>query len=648
MKNKKILIVLLLSFIFLLFSCKKEEKLIFWETKDFEYIIGNEQPDYYSDLNVYAFDNTNLTNLVIIDDSSVDYNNEGSYNLIYKVNYLGNDYTKTNKVLVIKPDHTYYNVSFVTNIDEPMNDIIVKENSLLVLSNELTNNHMYLWGWYLEPDFITKWDFDNDLVENDMTLYAYWTSEVVDLNFYYINDTHGAVLESYENMGMAKIGNLIIDEKTNNPETTIFISGGDMLQGQLISNYNYGTTMIDILNDLSLDAYNIGNHEFDWGIDKVMSYFNGENDLQANFPFLGGNVYEYATGDLLEGLKPYTIIEKSNVKIAIIGMMGYRLEGSIAYDRIKDYHFIDPINETKYWSEYVKKHEGADIVVAVNHHDSDAYNNALKNLPRDRQIDAIFNGHSHQYYIRDYYNQNSNAHIIQSGRNGSNVGRITLTYSYKDGVIKSKAINLTQNNESRLRVENEQIKEKVNHYLSFVSDEYEELMVSKYKYDQTALTNYIAKLMQIYSNADVGIHNFGGTRAPIRAGESLTFAKLYEISPFDNKVVSVDIKGSVLKRLITNNSNDYYFRDNLSPSNINSNETYKVATNDYIYGNSYDLKNGTNYIDDNTLVLDLFHQTILNQKDIHDFWDTSLEIIFNNVVFSGKYYYFPKKEQFFI
>src|SRR5690606_15043436 len=155
---------------------------------------------------------------------------------------------------------------------------------------------------------------------------------------------------------------------------------------------------IDILNHMQLDAYVVGNHEFDWDFNVVTQYFNGEHALQANFPLLGANVYETTTNKRHADVEPYTIIAKAGIQIAVIGTIGYGLESSISYPRIQDYYFTDPIELTGYWAEYVRLEEGADIVVAINHQDANFYNNQVAAFTGNKRIDAIFNGHTHYAY----------------------------------------------------------------------------------------------------------------------------------------------------------------------------------------------------------------------------------------------------------
>ena len=249
-------------------------------------------------------------------------------------------------------------------------------------------------------------------------------------------------------------------KKTKNPDTTLFITGGDILQGQLISNWYDGASTIELLNDLSLDAFVVGNHEFDWGIDVVTQYFDGSHSLQANFPLLGANVYEKSTNKLAPTFKPYTLIEKSGLKIAIIGTIGTGLESSIAYARIKDHKFIDPIERTSYFAQQARTQDGADIVLAINHGDDDWYNTSVANFTGDAKVDAIFNGHTHRYYTKDI----NNTPIIQSGANGSHVGHVTLNYSTIQGVYSYNHKNLNEAAEPRLRSEYASISQK-NRYI---------------------------------------------------------------------------------------------------------------------------------------------------------------------------------------
>ncbi|WP_025724711.1 bifunctional metallophosphatase/5'-nucleotidase [Acholeplasma granularum] len=451
------------------------------------------------------------------------------------------------------------------------------------------------------------------------------SNNTTDLYFYYINDLHGALLPSDDSLGLANIGNLILNSQEKYNDKTIFLSGGDMLQGQLISNWYDGASVISVLNDLDMDAFVLGNHEFDWGIEEVTQYFNGNNEVQANFDLLGANVYSVETNQMINDVKPYTIIEKSGIKIAIIGTMGYDLERSIAYTRIKDYKFIDPVYEVEKYAKHVREFEGADIVVAINHDDSSYFNNSVANFTGDSQVDLIFNAHTHRSYVRTI----NNKYVIQSGSSGSNVSYVKLTFNKYDGIINSSANNLNQTNEILLATPNPLIESKLNGYYQEISGLYDEIMKSKYFVSQGELTTYIAKLMTVYFNTDVGIHNYAGTRSNITANESLSYSKLFQISPFDNTVVVVEVTGSELKTLVGEYT---YYKEGFNYSMISNSKTYKVAINDYLMGGNSMLRNKENVQYTGVSLHDLFVETVENQALLYDEWTIQLPLIFNKPI----------------
>lgn len=555
---KKLMSFIVLSLVLILISCQTlkdspgEDTIIFEVADDIEYVIGEELPIYLEYVTAKDINNITFIHFVSYDDSLVNYEVEGEYQVVFELNY--EQYHKTITV-----------------------DVRV------VLTSTIIN---------------------------------------LDLNIYYINDFHGAVLNNEEQIGLSRIGNLIMDEKNNNPDSTLFLAGGDILQGQLISNWYDGASTIELLNDMELDAFVAGNHEFDWGVDVLTQYFNGQSNLQANFPLLGANVYEKSSNEMVDGFEPYTIIEKSGVKVAVIGTVGFGLESSIAYARIKDYKFIDPVERVMYFAHKARTEDDADIVIAINHADDDGFNNSIANLKGDYKVDAILNGHTHRYYTRTI----NNVPVMQSGANGSHVGHVTLNYDSKQGVYNFTQENLTQFTEERLNFEQSSIKSKIDNFYNEISGLYDPIMVSSESIDKGLLSNYIGKLMQTKFGADVGLHNAGGTRDSISNGESLSYAKLHAISPFDNTVVLIDVTGEELLNAI--GSENAYFRTGLSKNDIQMQSIYKLALNDYIFGAKWFLRDKPAVFTGVT-VLDLFVETVENQSGVYETWSTTLPIMFN-------------------
>lgn len=444
---------------------------------------------------------------------------------------------------------------------------------------------------------------------------------------YYLNDTHGAIFNKGSELGMARIANYIKEDRDSN---SVFITGGDILQGQLISNSNRGAIFMEVFNEMELDAFVVGNHEFDWGIDEILKYFNDEeNDVKANFPLLGANVIDNRTGKIPVGMDTHTIIERDGHLIGIIGVIGDGLESSIAYHRVSNYQFTNAYNAVEKIATGIAPL--VDFILVVNHADDSRFNERVAKI---NKVAAIFNGHSHQEKIGLVVN-NDNKYIpwIQSRHNGHMVGKISLTFdvnsknklTYVSGVAENIK-NHTYLNSSDPNVENI-----INNYYTELANVYTEvLLVSEAEYKQNDLAHYIARLMKEVSGAVAGFQNSGGTRATISNNQQITGADIFQIFPFDNVIIVSEVKGSVLKILL----NDSYFFTNssINQASINDDLYYKVATNDYVFYSTYNTHtfgSAINVVEIGDMY-EVFYQVMLNLKaEGYTTFNTDLPILFN-------------------
>ena len=316
------------------------------------------------------------------------------------------------------------------------------------------------------------------------------------LEIYYINDFHGALEQDDDQLGIAYIANYIKTRKEMYPENVLFIAGGDILQGSALSNYYYGLSTINLLNLIGLDAFTLGNHEFDWGIETVLAYADGNTENgEANFPFLGANVFFKHTTNIPEEIEPYTIIQKGNYKVGIIGTMGYGLESSIAYSRISDYEFGSPITAVKYYAEYLRTVEECDIIIVSAHDSGSVLNNALLELTGDYKVDAIFNGHSHTEYALI----NSDTPILQAGDNGEFLGYVR--FDFTETTTSVSAENLRYFSSSLLRTPDTEVQNLLDQYILELEDIIgQEIFVSDEYYSSAELSVWLASLMRISTN----------------------------------------------------------------------------------------------------------------------------------------------------
>ena len=403
---------------------------------------------------------------------------------------------------------------------------------------------------------------------------------VDDLNVFYINDTHGSILENDDEMGLSRIGNVILDEYDHNPYETLFLSGGDLLQGNVLSNFYYGASMIDMFNYMNLDVFVVGNHEFDWGIETVIEYFDPTTlGTKAEYPLLAANLFYKDTEKRPDFVDAYAIIEKGDLKIGVIGTIGSGLESSISKSRVEDYEFQSPTYWTQYYTDILINEYQVDAIFTINHAVDSYYN---EQMALNGSVDAVFNGHTH----RTELSLISGVPVLQASSNARALGYLSYDVDSSNDLSLVSYDNLFRSDDSRLLTPHPGLEALIQTYVDQIEPLLNEaILYASDSYDRIALTKFMAEVIRDAAGADIGIHNSGGTRDSLVSGQAITVATTYKIFPFDNQIISVYIKGSEVMSLLYNSSVEYSLKEGLSEFDIDMDAYYWVATNDYVFGN---------------------------------------------------------------
>lgn len=432
----------------------------------------------------------------------------------------------------------------------------------------------------------------------------------VDLTIFAINDFHGVVFEKGSYAGISKIGSFL---ENNTDENTVLISSGDMYQGTAVSSMTRGRVMVDCMNYLGFDAMAVGNHEFDWGIEEILKYYDGDTENgEAEFPLLCANCKDLETGSLASWCVPYTVVERFGVKIGIIGVIGQNEESDILESNVRMYDFTDELTAIKKYSKILHDDEKCDLVIVSAHLDTSDINFRLANLTGSERIDVILNGHTHQAY-KDIYTREDGSYIpmVQSGCYGTYIGRIDITYDPKTKMI-TKATCENIEAIKYAKSESQGIEDILAKYQEYIDLANSYLGTSKSYIDKYTMGPWISDQIKKIYDADVGIVNTGGVRGnafPIQSGQELFYDSVFQMLPFENKIQVVEIKGSALISLLYS-SGSYFFSSNVSGdyltingNPIDSNRYYKIVTIDYLYEKSYlPFKDGINHISYDDLI----------------------------------------------
>lgn len=453
---------------------------------------------------------------------------------------------------------------------------------------------------------------------------------LIELSILSINDFHGQLEEKDSEAGAARIAEFIYDTREQNPNGTILLGGGDMFQGTGISNIGYGLDVINFMNMVDFDAMTIGNHEFDWGLDQILAYRdNNLENGEAEFPFLSTNIYQKSIDGLPSELDEYTIIERSGVKIAVIGYIGYDQASDISASMMVDYEFLEPINELKENIKDARTKDDADVVIVCCHDDNSAINNMLADYTGEYEVDAIINAHTHYTNAKRIFRSSEKKFVptIQSSSSGEYVGLTTLVFdSSKNDVVEANCRNVKMS--SKL-AKNEEVEEFVMSVKAQYAHIFERQLctvganinrLTGTSWASRALFNYSSRQLNDVSLAFI---NSGGIRAsafPFNEGDIVTVNDAYSIMPFDNTVISIKLQGKVIKNIIS--ISDVVYSGNIVIDNgaiylnnklINDDEYYHVVVLDFLF-DKYASTFNTGIEKENTGIL--FRDVLINEFEI--------------------------------
>ena len=373
----------------------------------------------------------------------------------------------------------------------------------------------------------------------------------VQIDILTINDFHGALAEAGKNPGAAKLAGWLSAEKAKNPQGTLILSAGDMFQGSPDSNLLYGKTVVDVMNQIGFDAMTLGNHEFDWGFDTLQA-----RAKQAKFPFISANIIDNATGENAHFAKPYVLITKQGVVIAVVGMATPETAFKASPKLVGGFTFADPAQSFKKLLPELKQ-QGADIVVVLSHlgGETDKQNGALLGesaefLANSVGIDALITGHTHEGYATKM----NDVPVVQARYNGRAVGKLSLVYATASKRVLASTATLIELTPATLTADAavaailNTAKAEIDPVKNIALGQINRSLDHDRK-QLSLLGQWSSDALKQAVGADIAFQNGGGLRVSIPAG-AVTMGKLYEVMPFDNTLVTAQMTGAQVLRVL--------------------------------------------------------------------------------------------------
>lgn len=240
--------------------------------------------------------------------------------------------------------------------------------------------------------------------------------------------------------GFARMNTLIEAQRAQNPDTLV-IDGGDFSMGTLIQTvFETQAAELRMLGYLGCDVTTLGNHEFDY---RSKGLANMLTNAQASGDAVPAMVVCNVDWDTMEaegltegqqrlkdaftayGVNDYTVLEKGDVDIAVVGVFG---KDALACAPTCELKFEDPIEAVKQTVADIKANEDVDMIVCVSHSgtwedESKSEDELLAKAVPD--LDLILSGHTHTEIEKPI--QHGSTYVVSCGEYGKNLGELTLT-----------------------------------------------------------------------------------------------------------------------------------------------------------------------------------------------------------------------------
>jgi 5'-nucleotidase / UDP-sugar diphosphatase len=265
------------------------------------------------------------------------------------------------------------------------------------------------------------------------------SQDLVTISILHTTDLHGHILPTVDYKGRPDLGGMarcvtqIRHWREENPNS-LLIDIGDVYQGTQFALSDQGRMMIDLFNLLRYDAWIIGNHEFDWGIEPFLRAVERSEMpvLAANTVLEGKPAGDFPdTHHPFAKIRPFILKEVAGIKLAIIGLTTPGMPFWFVPKFIEGIEFQEPLEPTRRAIRQARS-LGADAVILAGHMGlkdrtggDDFANRAMSLTAEFPEVAVFIAGHTHQ----DISSRLTNRIVLtQADHFGLHVGRVDLLF----------------------------------------------------------------------------------------------------------------------------------------------------------------------------------------------------------------------------
>jgi 5'-nucleotidase len=432
---------------------------------------------------------------------------------------------------------------------------------------------------------------------------------VVTLSVVGTSDLHGAALPRNGLGGLPLLAGYVNNlraARMADGGAVLLIDSGDTFQGNTESNLSEGALVVDAYNAIGYTAEAVGNHDFDFGsVDSPAArQLPGDprgalkaRAAQARHPFLAANLIDQATGRPVEwpNVRPSVVVDAAGIKVGIVGVMTIDALQLTLAANVQGLR-IAPLGPAIAAEASKLRAAGAELVIVASHaggrcdrfdqpadlsscESASEIFQVARSLPRGL-VDVIAAGHTHGALSH----QVGGIAIVQPLSRGQALSRVDVVFDRRSRSVARiqpfapRGICARQNPDTGNCVPATDPGVPATYEGKFVTPDpaivqaMAPALARVHKLQATTLgvaldvpvrrvgdhgsplgNLFAAALRDAVPGADVAVINNAarGLRSDLADGP-ITVGRLYDVFPFDNRIVRMTLSGAELGRWLSN------------------------------------------------------------------------------------------------
>lgn len=379
----------------------------------------------------------------------------------------------------------------------------------------------------------------------------------------FTNDFESAYdpVDAYWRDDIARIGGIgelatLVATIRREADTFFLFDAGDIFTGTL-ARRTRGAVAFDLMALIGYDAMAIGNHEFEYGW-RVLA----EQMHRVPFAVLGTNLFYAGTSHPFA--RPYTIIERDGIRVAVIGILGQDAATALIPSNIAGLDVAKPDALVQRWVTKLKP--DADLVVVLTHQgqtapmqtddeaDTTVQRGNIENLRLAGAvdgIDALLAGHTDAGTREPLVHPQTGTVVMQTFGQGQHLG--VLEFVVNDGDVRFIDGRLIPVDADKYPPD-AAVTTRLADYRSRNKDLYLPLgsvdaALTRRYYAESTMGNAFADIVRASADAEIGLMPAGALRRDIAAG-TVRAVDLLDAFPFEDRVARVRLRGAVLRAVL--------------------------------------------------------------------------------------------------